>query len=221
MAKQLDLQEQEQLDEIKAFWAKHGNAITWALTVVMLAFAGWNGWGWWQRQEAAKAAALFEALDTAAQAGDAQRASLVFNDLRERHPGTAFAQQGALLVARVQLDKGQADRARAALTWVSEHAAEDEYRSLARLRLAGLMLDAKQYDDAVKQLDAATSPAFAALVADRRGDILMAQGKTAEARQAYQAAHKAMPERDDYRRLVEAKLTALGAPPTAASGASK
>jgi predicted negative regulator of RcsB-dependent stress response len=65
-----------------------------------------------------------------------------------------------------------------------------------------------------------------ALVADRRGDVLLAQGKTAEARAAYQAAYKAMDEKIDYRRLVEAKLTALGAaptprPPPRASGAAK
>jgi len=83
------------------------------------------------------------------------------------------------------------------------------------LRLAGLLLQAKDYDAALKQLDAAKAPTFAALVADRRGDVLLAQGKADEARVAYQAAWKAMDEKVEYRRLIDAKLTALGAAPKA------
>lgn len=220
MANQLDLQEQEQLDELKAFWKQYGNLITWVLTLALLAFAGWNGWNWWQRDQSAKAGVLFDELDKAALAGDAARGAQVFADLKEHYPRTAFAQQGGLLAAKLQLDKGQTDPARAALTWVADNAVEDEYRSIARLRLAAVMLDAKQYDDALKQLDAAQSPEFSALVADRRGDVLMAQGKKDEAKAAYDKAFRGMDEKTDYRRLVEAKLTALGAAP-AASGAAR
>ncbi len=219
MANPLDLQEQEQLDDLKAFWKRYGNAITWLVTLVLLGFAGWNGWNWWQRDQAGRASALYEALDTLAQSGDAAKTAQVFDDLKERHPRTAFAQQGGLLAAKVQFDKGQLDRARAILAWVADNALEDEYRSLARLRLAGLLLDAKQYDDALKQLDAAKSLPFAALIADRRGDILLAQGKPQDAKAAYSAAYKGLDERVEYRRLVDAKLTALGAaaPASAAS----
>jgi len=220
MANQLDLQEQEQLDELKAFWKQYGNLITWVLTLALLAFAGWNGWNWWQRDQGAKAGTLFDELDKAVQAGDAARSAQVFADLKEHFPRTTFAQQGGLLAAKLQFDKGQADNARAALTWVADNASEDEYRSLARLRLAALMLDAKQYDDALKQLDGAKSSEFAALVSDRRGDVLLAQGKKDEARTAYDIAYKGMDEKTDYRRLVEAKLTALGAAPAAADEAA-
>lgn len=218
MANQLDLQEQEQLDELKAFWKQWGNLITWVLTAVLLAFAGWNGWNWYQRDQAVKASGLFEALDRAAQEGDVQKTGRAFDDLKDRYPRTEFAGQGGLLAAKLQFEKGQADRARANLQWVADNASDDDYRSLARLRLSGLMLEAKQYDDALKQLDAAKSAAFAALVADRRGDILLAQGKRDEAKAAYTAAYKSMDERMSYRQLVDAKLMALGAAP-AASGA--
>lgn len=221
MANQLDLQEQEQLDELKAFWKQYGNAITWALTLALLGYAGWNGWGWWQRDQASRASVMFEALDRAAQAGDAERTARVFSDLKERYPRTAYAQQGGLLAAKVALARGQAEPAKAALAWVGEHAVEDEYRSIARLRLAGVLLDAKQYDAALAQLDAAKAPEFAALVADRRGDVLLALGQRDAARAAYAAAYKAMDERVEYRRLIDAKLTALGAAPVAAaSGAA-
>lgn len=220
MANSLDLQEQEQLDELKAFWKQYGNLITWVLTAGLLAFAGWNAWGWYQRDQATKASAMFDELDKAAVAGDADKAGRVFGDLKDRFGRTAFAQQGGLLAARVQYDKGQADAAKTSLGWVADNAAEDEYRSIARLRLAGLLLDAKQYDAALKALDAATGKEFAGLVADRRGDVLLAQGKRDEAKAAYQAAYQAMSDKIDYRRLVEAKLTALGAAPAPAAGAT-
>lgn len=217
MANTLDLQEQEQLDDLKAFWKQYGNLITWVITACLLAFSGWNAWGWYQRDQAIKASAMFDELDKAVAAGDADKAARVFADLKARFGGTAYAQQGGLLAARVQYEKGQTDGAKASLTWVAEHAVEDEYRSIAQLRLAGVLLDAKQFDAAFKALDAVPAKEFAGLVADRRGDVLLAQGKPVEARAAFQAAYQAMSDKLDYRRLIEAKLTALGAPPAAAA----
>ncbi len=223
MATPLDLQEQEQLDAIKSFWKTYGNLITWVITLALAAFAAWNGWNWYQRDQGHKAGAMFDELERAAQAGDADKAGRVLGDLKERFPGTAFAQQGALTAARVQFEKGQLDAAKASLTWVAEKGVEEEARVVARLRLAGLLLEAKQYDEALKQLDAAKgSPEFEPLVADRRGDVLVAQGKTEEAKAAYLVAWKGLDERVNYRTLVDAKLTALGAAPApAASGATR
>jgi predicted negative regulator of RcsB-dependent stress response len=219
MSTQLDLQEQEQLDALKAFWKTYGNLITWLLILALGVYAGWNGWQYWQRDQGMKAGAMFDELERAAQAGDADRAGRVFADLKERFPRTAMAQQGALLAAKTQFDKGQIDAAKANLTWAAENAVEDEMRTVARLRLAALQADAKQFDEALQSLDAAKAPAFEGLVADRRGDILMLQGKRDEARIAYQAAFKGLGEKTEYRRLVEAKLFALGAPPTPAASA--
>ena len=147
MATHLDLEEQEQLDQLKHFWKQYGNLITWVLIAALGAYAGLNGWNWWQRDQAVKAGAMFDELDKAAQAGDADRAARVFADLKERYPRTAFAQQGGLLAAKLQFEKGQADAARATLAWVSEHAVETEYQTLARLRLAGVLLEQKKYDE--------------------------------------------------------------------------
>jgi len=220
MATQLDLQEQEQLDALKAFWKEHGNLVTWVLVLVLGAFAAWNGWNWWQREQAAKAGAMFDALEQAVQAGDADRAGRVFADLKDRFPRTAFAEQGAFQAAKLQFEKGQRDAAKASLSWAAENAAEDEMRTVARLRLAALLADAKQYDEALKQLDAAKAAGFEALVADRRGDLLSAAGRKDEARAAYESAWKTMDEKLEMRRLLEAKLTALGAPPAASAPAS-
>ncbi|MEY2873618.1 MAG: hypothetical protein RLZZ373_989 [Pseudomonadota bacterium] len=224
MASHLDLEEQEQLDQIKHFWAKFGNLITWVLLIVLTAYAGWNGWQYWQRDQAAKAGGIYDELERSAQAGDADRVTKVFADLQSRYPSTAFAEQGGLLAAKVQFDKGQADAARGTLEWVAANAKEDEYRALARLRLAGVHLEAKRFDEALKLVTADVPEPLMALAADRRGDILQAQAKPADAVVAYQQAWKALAREVDYRRLVEAKLVALGAAPQeegAASGAAK
>ncbi len=231
MATQLDLQEQEQLDSLKAFWKQYGNLLTWAVIAALAAYAGWNGWSYWQRDQGFKAGALYDELDRAATAGDAEKAQRVMADLQTRFPKTSFAEQGTLLAARVQFDKGQLDAARASLAWVADKGVQEEARTIARLRLAALLSAEKKHDEALAVLDAAKAAGFEALVADRRGDVLLAQGKPAEARTAYQAAWAGMEATLDYRRVVEAKLTALGAPPApapvaaaasaAASGASK
>jgi len=215
MATQLDLQEQEQLDALKAFWNKQGNLITWTLVIALGGFGAWNGWNWWQRDQAAKAGAMFDELDRAAQNNDAERSLRVFTDLKDRFPRTAYAQQAGLLAAKVQVAKGQTDAAKASLTWVAENAVEEEIRTIARLRLAAVLADAKQYDEALKALDAAKVEGFEGLVADRRGDVLMAMGKSAEAKAAWLQAYRSMGEKVDYRRLVEAKLTAAGVAPDA------
>jgi predicted negative regulator of RcsB-dependent stress response len=220
MASPLDLQEQEQLDDLKAFWKQYGNLITWTLTLVLAGFAAWNGWNWWQRNEAGKATSLYEELERVAQAGDAEKTGRAFNDLKDKFGRTLQAQQGALLAARVQSEKGLAPEALKTLAWLADNAGEDEYRTLARLRSAGLLMDQKQYDEALKQLDTALQGKvreFDALIADRRGDILAVQGKKGEAVAAYQAAYKAMDDKTEYRRLVDAKLTALGAAPAASA----
>jgi predicted negative regulator of RcsB-dependent stress response len=226
MATNLDLEEQEQLDDLKHFWNKYGNLITWTIVLCMAGYAAWNGWNWYQREQSAKAAGMYEELDRAAIAGDADKAGRIFADLRDRYGSAAFAGQGGLLAAKVQFDKGQLPAAQQSLTWVAEHASEDEYRAIARLRLAALLLDEKKYDDALKQLAGSFPASFEGLAADRRGDVLHAQGKDAEAIAAYQQSYKALDAVDDYRRLVDAKLTSLGAAPAApvdaaAAGASK
>lgn len=220
MATHLDLEEQEQLDQLKAFWKQYGNAIVWLLTLVLAGFAAWNGWNWWQREQAVKAGAMFDELDRAVQAGESARAAGVFKDMQERFPRTAFTQQGGLATARVQFEKGELDAATATLGWVADNAVEDEYKTVARLRLAGVLADQKKYDDALKQLDAATAKEFEALVADRRGDVLMAMGRKDEAKVAWQKAWGAMDAKVEYRRLIDAKLTAIGAAPAASAPAA-
>jgi predicted negative regulator of RcsB-dependent stress response len=220
MATHLDLEEQEQLDQLKAFWNQYGNLITWLLVLLLGGYAAWNGWNLYQRDQGAKAGSLFDEIERAAQATDSDRATRIFADMKERYPRTTFTAQAGLVAARVASEKGQYDAAKASLAWVADNAGDSAYKSIARLRLAGLLLDTAKYDEALKQLDGVESPEFLALADDRRGDILLAQGKSAEAQAAYLKAWTAMDPKADYRRLVEAKLNLLGVQPAASATSS-
>jgi predicted negative regulator of RcsB-dependent stress response len=223
MATQLDLREQEQIDDLKAFWARWGGVITWVLTLVLAGFAAYNGWQWWQGTQGEKASGMYDELDRAAKAADLERTVRMFNDLKERHPKTLVTAQGALMAAKLQADKGKTDEALATLQWAADNSSDSSLKVVARLRLAALLVDKEELDKAIAQLDGidpSQASDFAALIADRRGDILQAQGKKPEAVAAYQAAHKAMGEKQDYRRLIDAKLTALGAAPAAAAASA-
>jgi predicted negative regulator of RcsB-dependent stress response len=220
MATHLDLEEQEQLDRVKHFWKQWGNPITWLLVIVLGSYAAWMGWRWYERDQGVKAAALYDELDRAVREADAAKVERAFGDLRQRFGSTAFTQQGALLAARFQAEQGQTDAAIATLTWAADKADEAEYRTVARLRLAGLLLDQKKHDEALKQLDAANAAGFEALVQDRRGDVLAAMGRNDEAIAAWTKAWQTLDERVEYRRLIEGKLTAAGAPPAAKADAA-
>ena len=221
MASNLDLEQQEQLDELKHFWKQYGNAITWFLIVVMGAYAGWNGYQYWQKQQSTKAAALFDEVERAAASGDTAKLERSWNDMKDRFPGTTYAAQSALLAGKTFQQTDKPDAALAALKWAAESASDDANTQLARLRLANLQIQQKAFDDAAKTLAKPFTPAFAGLALDIQGDLFMAQSKSQEAVKAYTDAWSKLEVNNEYRRLVLAKLNALGADPENAKGASK
>ncbi len=216
MANQLDLEEQEQLDQIKHFWKQYGNLITWALIVVMGAFAGWNAYQYWQRSQAAQAAAMYDEVERMTKLGDISKVERAFTDMKDKYAGTTYAQQSGLLVAKLYHEAGKADAAKATLSWVAEKSSDEGYQAIARLRLAGILAESKSYVEALAQLDGPFPAEFTALAADRKGDIFALQSKTSEAKAQYEKAYKALDERTEYRRLIEIKLNALGADPRGA-----
>ena len=223
MANQLDLEEQEQLDQLKHFWKQYGNAITWALIVILGAFASWNFYQYWQRSQAAQAAAMFDEVERVVKSADPAKIDRVFGDIKSKFGSTTYAQQAGLLVARQYYSAGNALGAQGALTWVAENASDPGYQALAKLRLAAVLAESKGFDEALKQLSGSFPANFEGLVADRKGDILMLQGKKPEALVEYRKAYKSLDENAEYRRLVEVKLNSLGVDPqtgdaTAAEG---
>jgi predicted negative regulator of RcsB-dependent stress response len=224
MATPPDLEEQEQLDELKHFWKTYGNLISWVLIVVLGGFAAWNGYSYWQRSQSTKASALFDEVERAAVASDLARVERALADMKDKFGGTVYAQQAALLAARTFQLKDKPEQAQSALAWVADHASDESYAQIARLRLAGALLQSRAYDEALTRLSKPFAAPFGPLAADLRGDVLSAQTKPQEAIAAYREAWQKMEESNEYRRLVEAKLNALGVDPKATeaiAGASK
>ena len=215
MATPLDLEEQEQLDQIKHFWKSWGNLISWVLIAILGSYAAWNGYQYWERSQAAKASALYDEVERSVASGDVNRVERSLADMKDKFGGTQFAQQSALLAAKTLQAQGKTDAARDALSWVANGATDKAYRDIARLRLSALHLDAKSYDEALKQLATEFTPGMQGLAADLRGDVLQAKGQNTEAIAAYQQAWQKLADAPDYRRLVQAKLNALGIEPDA------
>ncbi|MFP5460065.1 MAG: YfgM family protein [Gammaproteobacteria bacterium] len=204
-----DLQEQEQIDELKAFWNRYGNFILTVLTVVLLGIAGYRGWGWYEARQAASASAVYDELRVAAAAKDPAKVGQAAGTLFEDYGRTAYARMGALAAARVHAEAGDLKAAKAPLQWAIDKGG-DEFAHMARIRLAGILLDEKAYDEGLKLLPMESAGEYAGAYADRRGDLLLAQGKSDEARAAWRQALEKLPERSPLRPLVEVKLDALG-----------
>jgi predicted negative regulator of RcsB-dependent stress response len=207
-----DLEEQEQLDDLKAWWAQYGKYVSAAITTVAVIVIGVQGWRWYQSSQSEKASVLYQAVSTAARANDLAKAKEPAAQLVSQFGGTAYAPRGALLYAKLLYDAGDKAAAKTQLQWVIDHASEEELKAVARFRLAQALLDEKAYDEALRTLDAKTNDAFAAVYADLRGDILVAAGKNADARTAYQNAFSKLDAKSSYRQFVQAKLDSLGGP---------
>lgn len=219
MASHLDLEEQEQLDELKHFWKRWGNLITWLLIAILSGYAGWMGWQAWQSKQSAQSAALFDTVERAAVAGDLALFERSVSDIKSKFGSTTYAHQAAFLASRVFQEKSRTKEAKEQLQWVIDQASDEGYQALARLRLSSLMVQDKEFDAARKLLSAKTPDSFEPLVADRLGDLDMLTNQPAEAVKHYQAAWKAMEPNAQYRRLIAFKLAALGADPEASPNA--
>ena len=204
-----DLEEQEQLASLQDFWKKWGNLLTWLVIIVLGAYAGYQFWNKYQRDESAKASALYDQLQESVVAKDNAKTQRAAADLKAQYKRTAYASLGALAAAKSAFDANDLKAAKAHLQFVVDNG-NDEQKAIGKLRLAGVLLDEKAYDEGLKLLAGAFPPAFGGAVADRKGDILVAQNKIAEARVAYQAALDAMDKQHPGRQLVQIKLEAIG-----------
>ena len=204
-----DLEEQEQIASLKAWWDKYGNSSTWILIAALAAYSGWNGWNYYQRNQAAQASALYEELQNAIDAKDNTKVLRAASDMESKFAGTAYAPMAALVAAKNSFEVKDLKSAKAQLQWAVEHG-NDEFKTVAKVRLAGVLLDEKAYDEALKALAGDVPAQFAGAVADRKGDILVAQNKLQEARAAYKAALDATDQKNPGRKLIELKLEAIG-----------
>jgi len=208
-----DLEEQEKLATLKAWWEEYGKYVSGAVTVVCVIIIAVQGWRWYTRSQSEKAAVLYNAVSQGvaqAGSGNSEKAKDAGAQLLDKYSGSAYASRAALLLAKLAIDSGDKAAAKAHLQWVIDRASEDEMKQIARLRLAYVLLDEKAYDDALRTLDAKHDDKMDGLYADAKGDILVASGKVAEARAAYQSALAKVDPKGGMRAYVQLKLDSLG-----------
>lgn len=211
----VDYEEQEKLDTLKAWWNRYGTIITIMLAVAVATIGGTKVWEYFQRQQAQQAADLYALLKQVQTTGDLMKITDAAHLLTEGYPSSGYAPRAALIVAKASVDAGDLQRAKTHLQWVMENAKEPEMIDLARLRLATILLDEKNYAAALQQLNTRHSNAFSGLYADLKGDVLLASGKIDEARLSYEAAVSALSKNTNYHNIVQMKADALSEPYTA------
>jgi predicted negative regulator of RcsB-dependent stress response len=205
-----DREEQERVEDLKAWWARWGNTASWVAIGVAAVIVGVQGWRYWQANRAEAASALYFAVSQAGRTGDAAKAKDAMATLAGQYGGTAYAPRAALLYAKQLWSAGDKAGAKAQLQWVIDRASDDDLKQVARYRLAEVLLDEKNVDEALKVLDAKHDDAYAGLYADLRGDALAAAGRNDEARAAYQVALAKIDAKTTYRGFIQVKLDALG-----------
>lgn len=205
-----DLEEQEQIDALKAFWASKGKWIAAAALAAAAGYLGYVGWQHYQKGQAEQAALVYEAVDAALQKGDLAALKRVQSKLTGEYADSAYATRTALLSAKLAFEKNDSAYAESQLKWVLANSAEADLKAVARLRLAAVLLDQKKYDAAISELSQDHPVAFDALFLDMKGDVASAKGDTKQARDAYRAALTKLVGDSPNRQFIQTKLDALG-----------
>ena len=211
-----DHEEQEQLATLQDWWKKNGNILTWVLIIALAGYASWTGWKYYQGNQAVQASQLYEELQKAVTAKDNTKVQRAAADMEQKFGGTAYAQMAGLAAAKMAFDANDVINTKAQLQWVMDHGRDLEYKTLAKIRLAGVLLDEKAYDEGLKVLGGDVAPEFSSALADRKGDIFVAQNKLDEARAAYQLALDKTEASNPSRQLIQLKLDAIGGAPVKA-----
>jgi len=213
----LDLEEQEQLDQFKAFWQKYRNLIIGALTVALFAYAAYSGYLWWRNSQAVEASKLYETMVVAIGKGDKDLTLRAANDLQKDFARTPYAAMASLVAARIASDAGDSTKAMEYLRWAAKNSSNDAYLALAKLRLVSQLIELgseKDLAEADQILKDKPIQGFDALWLERRGDWYLAQKKNTEAKASYQEAWKKLDQAKEFpeeaRRLLKVKLDAVG-----------
>ncbi|MDP3621176.1 MAG: tetratricopeptide repeat protein [Polynucleobacter sp.] len=213
----LDLEEQEQLDNFKAFWEKYRSFILGIATAVLFAFAAYNGWQWWKNSQASEAGKLYETMMSSIEKGDKDQSLRAAEDLQKQYSGTSYAPMSSLIAAKLAADSGDSAKAQGFLRWVAENASDDGYKALGKLRLVTALIDdggEKAMAEADRILKSKPIEGFEALWLERRGDWYLVQEKIKEARTSYLEAWNLLEKSKEFpqeaRSLLKVKIDAVG-----------
>ena len=205
----LDLDEQEQVDELKALWKKYGAYITRGVIAFFVLYALFQGWGYYQTKQSSGASELYQSivvLDEKNTKDILQKSQKLIDD----YSGTPYAGRAAILFAKASYLEGNKDKAKEKLEWASSHAKESATESIALIQLGQILVEEKKYEDALKRVNDVDNEGYLGLANDLKGDALNAMGKKEEAKKAYQEALKQFGPKDPYAKFTQEKLESLG-----------
>ena len=204
-----DLEEQEQLDEFKAWWKKNGSMATNLVLAGLIAYSAWQGYHYFQNKKATEASGLYQALVTTdpTKVGDIKSQSA---KLMEGFESTPYAGRAAVFAAKTNFAANDNKSAKAQLEWAIKNAKEGAIKAIAGLQLAGILFEEKNYDEANKVLTAIDDKGYEGLKTSLQGDVLLAQGKNAEAKKAYATALENLDEQGRLHQYTKQKLESLG-----------
>lgn len=210
MATHLNLEEQEQIAQLKGFWEEYGRTIIFIVVVLVAVIGGWAGWNYWQNKKASEASALYDVFNQSFMIQEPLGTQKMALTLQTEYGSTSYASLASLNAATVLYHANDLDSARAMLQWVKDNTKDDGWKALAVLRLADILTDQQKYDEALSVLTTTVPTAFVPYIADKRGNVYVAQGNTEDAKNAFMQAYQQMNAQDDLKNLVAAKLGLLG-----------
>ena len=207
--------EEEQIEAIKNWWKENGRSTVVGVVVAALAVFGWRGWQDYQRETAETASALYQSMvqQAAVQPGQvlteeaSNSVSHIANRLKNEFDGSSYAQFAALWLAKIAAEQGQLDTAKQELEWVLSQEPKDNVAQVVKFRLAQVLLAQNNAEAGLQQLGSTPLQGFEAAYFELKGDLLLALGRQADARQAYQSGQQA--NVDNARPLLAMKLDDL------------
>lgn len=210
--------DEEQVELIKSWWKENGKTLLLSVIVVLGGWFGWNSWQTSQQQKAEAASELYSQLvdavaQPAAQQTEEQKASAVAlaTELKTTYAGTAYADFGALFLARFAADAGDFDAAAAELQAVVNTSKADAVKYTAQARLAQVLIQQEKFDEALALVNTVPDPAYTVQFEDAKGDALYRKGDNAEARNAWIRARDAAQTLGLNTQPLQRKIDALAA----------
>lgn len=204
-----DLEEQEKIDGLKSWWEVYGTLAIIIVATFIVGIFGTQAWKYYQKQQTDQAVESFISLQGIEESGNSEKIRDAASLLMEGFPGSGYASRAALISARASIDAKDIKNARNQLQWVLVNSEETELKDITRLRLAGLLLDEKKHDEALKLLESKHNEHFDSLYGDLKGDIYADKGNITEARVAYKMAMSKIDKKETRYKIIQMKLDAL------------
>jgi len=203
--------DEEQVEHLKKWWEENGKSIIGGITIGLVAIFGWRGWQDHQVTQGEQASDLYEQMTADIREEQGSDTTAIADQLSQDYKSTPYSTFSALLQAREAVEKDDIESAKIHLQWVLDNTDNDEFRHIARLRLSRLLLTEGDKDAALALLEKAKPGKFASSYHELRGDILLQQGDTKAAEDAYIQALATHNSIRGNQSIVQMKLDDLGA----------